>query len=75
MTTEPTYELCYDPRDEDMLIYRSIRAGICGPFSDTVSCESREQAEKIARSKGYAIVGAWKSYTNYDSAPLVHIAG
>ena len=70
---EATYELCYDPRDRDVLIYRSIRAGICGPFSETLPCESREQAEAIAREKGYAVSGPWQAHRNYDSADLVRI--
>lgn len=70
---EPTYELCYDPCDGDVLIYRSIPAGICGPFSESMPCESREQAERIAREHGYAVTSAWQSYTNYDSADLIRL--
>jgi hypothetical protein len=69
-----TYELWYDPRGADVLIYRSIPAGVCGPFSETVPCDSREQAERIARDLGYAIVGEWQSHANYDSADLVRSA-
>lgn len=68
---EPTYELCYDPRERDVLIYRSVPAGVCGPFSESAPCESREQAEAFARDLGYLVVGGWESFTNYDSAPLI----
>ena len=68
-----TYELCFDPRDGDMLVYRSIRAGICGPFSESKPCESREQAERIACEMGYAVVGPWEAHLNYDSADLVRM--
>jgi len=73
-STEPSYELCYDPRDQDMLIYRSIPAGICGPFSNHVPCKSREQAERIAFGMGYLINGAWETHTNYDSAELTRMS-
>jgi hypothetical protein len=65
-----TYELCYSPSDADMLIYRSIPAGICGPFSESIPCASRADAERIAFSMGYLIAGEWQSHTNYDSADL-----
>lgn len=68
-----TYELCYDPREGDVLVYRMVHAGICGPFSPTVACESREQAEQIARDWGYIVSDEWQSHTNYDSAPLVRL--
>jgi hypothetical protein len=69
--SEPTYELCYGPRDSTVLIYRSIPAGVCGPFSETMPCDSREHAERIAREHGYLVTGAWSAHTNYDSADLV----
>jgi hypothetical protein len=69
-----TYELCYDPRDANMLVYRSVRAGVCGPFSESVPCESREQAAELAFGMGYHIAGSWQSHTNYDSAPLVRMS-
>lgn len=72
--TEATYELCFDPCDRDMLIYRSIRAGICGPFSEPQPCASREQAEALAREMGYAVTGPWQAHTNYDSADLIRLA-
>jgi hypothetical protein len=69
-----TYELNFDPRDGEMLVYRNIRAGICGPFSESIPCESRAQAERIAFDMGYLVSGEWASYTNFDSAPLVRMA-
>ena len=69
--TDVTYELCFDPRDATVLVYRSVRAGVCGPCSSTLPCESREQAEAYAVSLGYAVVGEWASHRNYDSVDLV----
>lgn len=66
-----TYELCFDPRAGEALIYRSIDAGICGPFSETVPCDTRDQAEGFAVESGYFVVGGWEAHRNYDSAPLV----
>jgi hypothetical protein len=68
-----TYELCFDPRDQDVLIYRSIPAGICGPFSESAPCESRAEAEAFARMMGYALISAWESHANYDSADLTRL--
>jgi hypothetical protein len=68
------YELCFDPRDADMLIYKSIPAGICGPFSESVPCNSREDAERIAFNMGYLISGEWAAHANYDSADLVRMS-
>jgi hypothetical protein len=75
-TTAPavSYELCFDPSDADMLVYRSIRAGICGPFSESIPCTSREQAERIAFDMGYLVSGDWQGHANFDSAPLVRMA-
>lgn len=69
-----TYELCYDPRDADMLVYRSIHAGVCGPFSESVPCTSREDAERIAFNMGYLVASEWQSHRNYDSAELAPMA-
>mgnify|MGYP001572500241 CR=1 FL=1 len=69
-----TYELCFDSRDAEMLIYRSIPAGVCGPFSETVPCRTRGEAERIAFGMGYLVASDWDSHTNYDSALLVQIA-
>jgi hypothetical protein len=71
--TGPTYELCYDPRDHTVLIYRSIPAGICGPFSETRPCRDRKQAEALANALGYARTSAWTSHRNYDSADLIRL--
>lgn len=71
--SEPTYELCYDLHDSTVLIYRMVPAGICGPFSETMPCESREHAERIAREHGYVVMSDWQTYTNYDSAKLIRI--
>ena len=68
-----TYELCFDPRESEALIYRSIPAGICGPFSRVWTCDSREEAEQIARREGYALTGAWESSPNYDHADLTRL--
>lgn len=75
-TTEQTktYELCFSPRENTVLLYRSITAGIRGPCSDTMTCESQEQAERIAFDMGFLIASDWQSHTNYDSAPLTRMA-
>ena len=69
-----SYELCYDPREATMIVYRSLRAGICGPCSDTVPCGSHADAERIAFNMGYLIASDWQSHTNYDSANLARMA-
>lgn len=71
----PTYELCWDPRDHTVLIYRYLKAGICGPSSETLPCQSREHAEQMAKARGYERTSAWESHRNYDSADLVRVAG
>jgi hypothetical protein len=69
--SDVTYELCFDPDDGDVLIYRNVRAGVCGPFSERIPCASREEAERIARGMGYLMASEWSSYANYESADLV----
>lgn len=69
-----TYELCYDPTDGDVLVYRMVRAGVCGPFSEPVACESREHAVRIAFVLGYTPSGEWSAHTNFDSCPLVRMS-
>jgi len=67
---EATYELCFDPEAGEALIYRSIPAGICGPFTEPVRCDSREAAERFAWEYGYATEGDWQAHANHDSAAL-----
>lgn len=69
--TEASYELCYSPREGDVLIYRNIRAGVCGPFTEPHPCDSREAAERFAAERGYRIAGEWKSGVNYDGVDLI----
>lgn len=68
--SEPIYELCFDPARGDVLVYRSIPAGVCGPFSEPFLCHDRGEAERIAEGLGYTVTGPWEAHTNYDSAPL-----
>lgn len=69
-----SYELCYDPREANLIIYRDVRAGICGPCSETVPCESHDDAERIAFNLGYLVASDWQTHTNYDSADLARMA-
>lgn len=71
----PSYELCFDPRDGTMLIYRSVRAGVCGPFTESLPCQSREHAERMAEARGFQRTSDWETHTNYDSADLIRVRG
>lgn len=65
-----TYELCFDPREGDALVYRNVKAGICGPFSEHVPAATREEAAAWAFSQGYLVSGIWESHLNCDTIPL-----
>ena len=52
MNTNPTDTACITPQDDgtvDVMIYRMLPAGICGPFTSTKTVAADEVDAQIAR--------------------------
>ena len=69
-----TFEIIYDPAEGTAFVYRSIQAGICGPFTTRVPVPDRAGAEDEALRHGLLRSGAWTTAGNgYDYAPAERI--
>lgn len=54
-----TFEVCVTPRFDnltplfDVMIYRNVEGGVCGPFSDDHVCSSLETVDNWLGSQGF----------------------
>jgi hypothetical protein len=72
MRKDATYEITWTPADGTALIYQSIPAGICGPFTGDEPAADRIDAEALALRFGLVRSGDWQTAANgYDYAPAV----
>lgn len=64
--TTTTYELIATPAERgfDCIIYKSIRGGVCGPFTDVHNLLSLEEAVDFFSSPGFGFykIGNWTNF-------------
>jgi len=74
MTEDATYEIVWDSKARTTFVYRSLRAGVCGPWTTPTAATDREQAEAEALRYSVLRTGPWSTTSNgYEFAPAQRI--
>lgn len=69
-----SFEIVYDPAEGTAFVYRSLWAGVCGPFTEPVPVAGTLDAEGEALRYGLMRTGEWRRTGNgSDVAPAERV--
>lgn len=73
MSTEATYEILIDRTTGTTWVYRSLRAGVCGPWTTPTTVTDHTDAEAEALRYGLVRSGPWtrSTFEDVEYAPVV----